>query len=278
MLNIKKLDTLDTISELKTHYFSQATSPLDGMWHFGFVPMSAHFGFYENEDLVGFCCVNGEGYLLQFYLSPIAKISARDLFAHIAQQGSDEIGSVKGAFVSTAETSYLSLSLDNSASFVVNSLMYQRDLNVALPCAATAVETLDMVLATEDKCDEYVAFAVATIGAPEQWLSGYFGNLIQRQELWGHWKDGQLVATGECRRFDEHQMGYADLGMIVAESERGKGMATRVLCHLVKHAEHQGLSAMCSTESGNVGAQKAISRAGLSSSNRIVQFEFIASH
>ncbi|MEZ9417968.1 GNAT family N-acetyltransferase, partial [Vibrio sp. 10N.286.49.E1] len=34
------------------------------------------------------------------------------------------------------------------------------------------------------------------------------------------------------------------------------------------------LEAMCSTESSNIGAQKAITRAGLSSKHRILQFDF----
>ncbi|MCZ8489014.1 hypothetical protein O9992_23320 [Vibrio lentus] len=28
-----------------------------------------HFGFYENGKLVGYCVLNGEGYLLQFFLA-----------------------------------------------------------------------------------------------------------------------------------------------------------------------------------------------------------------
>ncbi|WP_415225355.1 hypothetical protein [Psychromonas sp.] len=42
--------------------------------------MSEHFSFYENSCLVGYCCINGEGYILQFYLSPVAKTKAAELF------------------------------------------------------------------------------------------------------------------------------------------------------------------------------------------------------
>lgn len=50
MLDIKKITTLNDLSELKTTYFSESTAPLDGMWHFGFVPMSDHFGFYVERQ------------------------------------------------------------------------------------------------------------------------------------------------------------------------------------------------------------------------------------
>lgn len=69
MLDIKKISSLSDLSELKSAYFTQSTTPLDGMWHFGFVSMSDHLGFYENNKLVGYCVLNGESYLLQLFLA-----------------------------------------------------------------------------------------------------------------------------------------------------------------------------------------------------------------
>ncbi|CAM2969444.1 GNAT family N-acetyltransferase [Vibrio rarus] len=270
MLEIKPIENLVEISTLKQAYFAQSRSPLDGMWHFGFVPMSTHFGFYEQENLVGYCCVNGEGYLLQFYLSGDAKTDAKELFTLIAEQNSSVIGAVNGAFVSTAEPIYLSLSLDNSSAVTVNALMYKQ----AKTRKNGYKKELELKLAEPAQLDQFVEFAATAIGAPEQWLSGYFCNLIGRKELFGYWDEGELLATGECRLFDEYQTEYADLGMIVAQSQRGKGIATQVLNWLVNSANQRGLTPICSTENSNIGAQKAIKRAGLSSSNRIVQVEF----
>ncbi|WED29703.1 GNAT family N-acetyltransferase [Vibrio sp. DW001] len=270
MLEIKKIGSIDEIRELRAAYFEQTKAPLDGMWHFGFAPMSNHFGFYEDKALVGYCCVNEDGYLLQFYLSPVAKVQATELFTLIAQQNSVDIGEVVGAFVSTAETDYLSLCLDNSSSFTVNALMYCQNTTSKVD----QTKWLEMKMANQEQLKSFVEFAIEAIGAPEQWLSGYYDNLIKRQELWGYWIDEKLVASGECRLFDEYQVDFADMGMIVAKSERGKGIATRVLRFLKNRAAEQGLKVMCSTECGNTGAQKAIMRAGLTSSNRIVQFEF----
>ena len=119
---------------------------------------------------------------------------------------------------------------------------------------------------------QVVDFAVASIGAPEEWLSGYFANLIDRRELFGVWENGQLVATGKSRGYDEYQTEYADVGVIVAESERGRRMATQVLRQLVAMNEASGLKSICSTEKTNVAAQKAIGRAGFLANNRIIQF------
>ncbi|CAH6897122.1 GNAT family N-acetyltransferase [Vibrio chagasii] len=274
MLDIKKITTLSDLSELKTAYFSESTAPLDGMWHFGFVPMSDHFGFYESGKLVGYCVLNSEGYLLQFYLVPEANVNIADLFTMIIESNSSVIGEVQGAFVSTAEPQYLSLCLDNSASFKVNAMMYRQHSQASCDFSSNRIEKLDMNIATQEQLDNFVEFAVSAIGAPKERLSGYYSNLITRQELWGYWENGDILAAGECRKFDEYQTQYADLGMIVAEQERGRGLATRVLNFLTQHTTSQGLEVICSTESSNIGAQKAIERAGLSSKHRILQFDF----
>ncbi|MCL1048288.1 GNAT family N-acetyltransferase [Shewanella abyssi] len=271
MLEIKKVESLVSISELKGQFFALATAPLDGMWHFGFVPMSDHFGFYEDQALVGYCCINADRYMLQYYLSPLAKTRSRELFTLIAQQNSAVIGTVKGAFVSTTEPEYLSLCLDNSTKFVVNSLMYQ----LSTASITNSDVEINMALATPEMLVPLVAFAVESIGAPEQWLTGYYSNLIQRQELWVSLKGEHIIATGECRKFDDYQTDFVDLGMIVAKNERGQGIATKVLGYLINVATRQGLKPICSTESDNVGAQKAMVRAGLVSNNRLIQIEFI---
>jgi len=270
MIKIKKIESLSELSVLKEAYFDSAIAPLDGMWHFGFVPMAKHFCFYVEQNLVGFCCVNDESYLLQFYIEPNYHKFSQELFTLIAQQNSSIIGEVKGAFVSTSEPNYLALSLDNSVSFKVNALMYQHNSILTKNTA----EIIEMQLAYDEQLSEFVSFSVTNISAPEQWLTQYYGNLIARKELFGYWHKGQLLAAGECRLFDQHQTEYADLGVIVAQAVRGQGIAKRVLHYLTKHADNLKLKAICSTESSNIAAQKAITHAGFTSTHRIVQFEF----
>jgi predicted acetyltransferase len=270
MIDIKKIDSIEILTELKQRYLEQAVAPLDGMWLLGFVPMAQHFGFYSDNQLVGFCCMNSDGYLLQFYLSPEYNTQASNLFTLIAEQNSAIVGHVKGAFVSTAEPTYLSLCFDNYASFNVNALMYQMKVQTS-PLAQTP---LSMVKATKSQLSQFVEFAKTSIGAPEEWVTGYYTNLISRGELFGYWENGQLFASAECRRFDDFQRGYADLGMIVLPAERGKGLATRVMSFLISHARQTNLIPICSTEKANIGAQKAISKSGLVAEHRIIQFEY----
>ena len=271
MIQIEKIDSIEQLSELKQQYMDQTTSPLDGMWMAGFVPMASHFGFYENEKIVGFFCINDDGYVLQFHVVPEKQNQTSLLFDMILTQKETPIDEIKGAFVSTAEPQYLSLCLDSFLQFKVHALMYQKGegKNQDLPQETK----IQMTVVESEQLAEAVEFAKAAIGAPEEWLTGYFSNLINRQELFGFWQNGRLAATGECRGFDQYQTGYADLGFIVGQLHRGKGLGTKVFKYLITLAEIKGLKPICSTEKGNIGAQKAISRAELFAGNRIIQFD-----
>lgn len=269
MIEIRTLEKIDALNTLKAGYFNQSTAPLDGMWHFGFAPMAQHFGFYEHDKLVGFCCVNADSYLLQFHISEDSTASADELFALIAQNNSRVIGNVSGAFVSTCDPKFLAMSLDHNATTTVNTLLYCGTQQNTVQDASITLE-----LANQDKLEHFVEFAVNAIGAPKEWLTGYFGSLIAKQELFGYWKDGHLVASGECRKFADYQTDYADLGMIVSPDYRGQGIATEVLRSLIGLAKSQQLIPMCSTEKTNIGAQKAILKAGLVTNHRLLKVEF----
>lgn len=273
MMQVKQVDSIEELDDLKDLYVQLSTAPLDGMWLCGFVPMATHFGFYDQNVLAGFCCINDDGYLLQFLVSPRYQDQSSALFESIARKSDSPAGTVKGAFVSTAEPHYLSLCFDHFPTFEVNALMYQLDASDGSRSAGSRELALPMTAVTVAQLPEAIEFAVAAVGAPEEWLSGYYANLIERGELFGLWEGGRLIATGESRGYDKYQTDCADVGLIVAESERGKGLGTLILKDLVTMNEQKGLKPICSTEKGNLGAQKAISRAGFFASNRIIRFD-----
>lgn len=267
MLEVVEVQSIDQLGALKQQYMDRTTAPLDGMWLCGFVPMAKHFAFNENGTIVGFCCINDEGYILQFHLSPRTQQNESELFDAILHSENLPTPKVKGAFASTAEPAYLSLCLDTFSTHTVNALMYQL-VQSSVPGSERGTTVVE-----QQRLPELVEFAAANVGAPEEWLNGYYTDLISRQELFILEKDGRIVAAGESRGYDEYQTDYADLGVIVAESMRRKGLATSVLKELVTITRAKGLIPICSTEKTNVGAQKAIERAGFRADNRIVQFD-----
>ncbi len=268
-MQVTKIESTDGLTELKKQYMQRTTAPLDGMWLCGFVPLASHFGFLEDDELVGSFCVNDEGYMRQFFMHQKYQSQASQLFESILNRDASPTSKIRGAFASTAEPDYLSLCLDQFAKFEVNALMFQRE---GAPQEEQRENAPALANVESSQLPEAIDFAVASIGAPAEWLNGYYTNLINRRELFGVWENGRLVATGESRGYDEYQTEYADLGVIVAESERGRGLATQVLKQLDAMNKANGLKSICSTEKSNGAAQKAIGRAGFFASNRIVQF------
>jgi len=271
MIEVKVVDQIADLRALKQEYIDQTSSPLDGMWLTGFIPLSTHYGFYEEGQLIGYCCVDGKGYLLQFYVIPNKQNQASLLFDSIVAKQHSSVTKVIGAFSSTAEPNYFSLCLDSFADFTVNAFMYQLDST-----KKSRIEydpAIQLTLATPEQLNDFVEFTKANMGSQEEWLRAYNTRLISRQELFGVWQKGQLIALGELRAYDDFQREYADLGVIVENRIRGKGLGTMVLGLLIAKSKAKGLIPICSAEKANIGSQKAISKAGFVSSHRIVQFK-----
>ncbi len=271
MIVIKKIKPSIQIDDLKQQYLQETTAALDGMWLRGFLAQANFFGFYEGEKLVGYCCINDDGYLLQLYLCKEYKHLAESLFEELLAHDYPLLPMINGAFVSTAEPWYLSLCLDLLPRFKVHSLMYQFDRSLS----QNEINTVDLELTVfcRHQLSEVVDFAGLNVGAPKGWLIGYYSKLIHRGELLGLWRNGRLVAAGESRSDDKVQPGYGDIGLIVDTELRGQGVGTQIMIELVRITQARGLQPICSTEKENIGAQKAITRAGFCAGHRIIQFD-----
>lgn len=248
----------------RTAYLATTTAPLDGMWENAFFPAADHWEISDNNQSIGFCSVNADGKMLGFDVRP-------SVLQRVAFVESINRLSVSGAFASTAEPAYLALCADYQTSMSVNALMYaenSEEMNIPQVPVGMSVRA-----AKPDDLETAVLFGVAAIQADKDWLERYFDERIQKNELFGLWKGHKLIATGECR-ISPNQRKIADVGMIVGKAHRKKGLATLMLQFLRTFGEQNELKLICSTESTNIAAQKAIERAGFVSEHRILNFVF----
>jgi GNAT superfamily N-acetyltransferase len=256
--------TAEELSSLKQDYLGGLIAPIDGMWA-SFVSMADHYAIMCGEDVVGYTAINEEQIMLRFYVKKGHDQAA--VFAQII----DEL-SVKGAVVATQEIAYLSLCMDNQKSISVNALLYRCNPDTEIEVVKFP-DGLDFRGITTEELQTAIDFAVAAIGAPEDWLRGYYSERIADEELFGLWRGEILIATGECRPSAD-QKPYADLGMVVSADCRGQGLATAILREMLNDCRDRALSPICSTESTNVAARKAITNAGFKSQTRILEVGF----
>jgi len=245
-------------------YLKTLAAPLDGMWEDAFFANGEHWGIQVEGKRVGICGANGEQALLGFQI--FDRRPREGIFRACLQ----ELG-FKKACVSTAEPAYLSLCLGLHASIEINALMYEDDGLEAEPgLFPPGAKYLPISMRDFDAA---VSFGLDAIGAERDWLEGYYAERIEKQELFGLWRDKVLIGAGELR-ISPSQSGVADVGMVVAPEARKQGIATQILRQLRHDGRKRGLRVVCSTEAENLAAQTAIERAGFYSEHKILQITF----
>ena len=251
------------LSDLKKEYYNGLTSPLDGMWEV-FTTMADHYSISVNDEHVGYCVINDEKKMLQFYV--VSSVDPMTVFLQILKDYS-----LSTAMVHSFETPFFNLCLDHQTAVSVNALQYHVAENTKLSPAQLG--SAQFTLMTHTQLEAAVDFAHDALGADRGWLHGYYKERIQRNELYGLWLENKLIGAGECR-ISSTQTSVADVGMVVAKSHRTQGIGTEILKGLIQLCKERDLMAICSTEVGNIGAQKAITKSGFIAVQRIVEITF----
>ena len=268
-LSFSPCSDISTIQNLKDQYLQSLVAPMDGMWDTGIINQAPHWEIYVEGEQAGYFAANKEDTLLQFYLKPAYTKKDSALFAEtISKNG------LRKAIVSTNDPAYLSLCLDLQQELSVHTFLYERFTMIA-PDQSNS-NSLTFRLIQDSELSRTIAFQQDCIGGDHDltgWLKGYSSNLIQRDELFVLCQDNEWIGLGECRKSDT-QDGIADVGMMVSKTYRKQGWATYILMRLNAESADRGLHAICSTTVDNIGAQKAIVRAGFRSRHRILEISF----
>ena len=253
----------DQMAQDKQDYLDGLVAPLDGMWH-SFIEAGQHYKIKENETAVGYCVVNEAAKLLQLVCK---NENPEELFKLLVEQLK-----LNGAVVATCEFETLSLCLDIHSSLRVNSWMYHL-ADVVAPHANRLFAGDHFRLLQSEDLQQAVDFCMTAIDCERTWLESYYAGLIQREELFAGFQNGDLIAAGECRP-SITQKPYADLGVVVHPEFRSQGIATEILTRLIAICHEKQLTPICSTTPENFGARRAIEKAGFVSQHRVLEIDF----
>ncbi len=266
MIEIQEQPSVDDLADLRRAYLASQTAPFDGMWE-AFATLSRHWEIRSGGERAGYFCVNDEGQLLQFYVVAPFENVAPELFAAVVDRNE-----VAGAMVSTADPLFLGLGLDLQQKVRVHTYLYRDHHRGEVAFAEGAETSIDVVEAGE--LETIAELQRASLDQdPGDWLVGYLENLIARRELYALRLGEEILATGEAR-VSESQPPFADLGVITLRRHRGQGVAAYVLWRLKQLCYDRQLVPICSTTAENVGARRAIAKAGFVSRHRILEIAF----
>jgi GNAT superfamily N-acetyltransferase len=270
MIEIVEVAAAADVDDLRRDYLASLRAPQDGMWE-AFAAAGRQLEIRAAGKRAGYLALDGTGHILQFHLAAPFERDAGSVFAAVTARDD-----VHGAMVSTADPLLLGLCLDRQRSVRVHTYLY-RDHRPAEPAPALANGAAAVLEVVEPgELEAIAALQRASLDQdPGDWLVGYLEGLIERRELHALRLDGETLGTGEAR-VSSSQPPYVDLGVITMRPHRRRGVTSHILGRLRQRCHDHGLEPICSTTVENVGARRAIERAGFLSRHRLLEIAFRA--
>ncbi|NOQ27250.1 MAG: GNAT family N-acetyltransferase [Bacteroidales bacterium] len=256
-----KSNNTDTINSLRSKLYQKLTAPIDAMWEILYIGSSQHYLIENNNNTLGYCCIDEEGCLTQIFLE--------EDYCSIMDKVIEELIKtelIKSASLSSNEPIAFSACLFHSKSIKTNTFCFEHTNR-----AVEVNSDLNVELVTTKEIPAVKAFLKEQVGMDDTF--GYTENLVSRKEIFMLKESGVLIATSECRMSDS-QAEIADLGIIVNRDHQGKGIATQVMQMQVNRVIKAGRKPICSTTLDNIASRKAIEKSGFYCSNIIFDMDF----
>jgi len=262
-INFNKSEVTKEIINYRKELYTSFVTPLDGMWEALYIANATSYLIENKGCEIGYCCIDVDRSLNQIFLKDSHRYLMNTVVAELINTSM-----IISAHLSSIEPISFNTCLLFSKSIQTNTINYTfssvQEKNVS-------AGILSLNKATIHEGDKIRAFFKKEIGFDDSF--GYTVNLIQRGEIYIVEEEGGIIATGECRLSDS-QPAYADVGMVVKNTNRKKGLGTKVLFELVNIALKNKREPICSTTVDNLASQKAIERAGFYNSHTVFKMNF----
>lgn len=262
-ISFSKSELTKEIINYRKQLYTSSVAPLDGMWEALYIANATNYLIKSKGDEIGYCCIDEDKSLNQIYLKSTHRYLMNAIISELINNNM-----IVSAHLSSIEPTSFNASLMLAKSTQVNTINYTFSSEQE---KVVSTDVLSLNKASLHDTDRIKSFFKSVIGFEDSF--GYTENLIQRGEIYIVEEEGVIVATGECRLSDS-QPTYADVGMVVKNTNRKKGLGTKVLSELVKIALENKRKPICSTTVDNIASQKAIERAGFYNSHTIFKMDF----
>ena len=255
----------DVIQQMRDDYLRTLVAPMDGMWESTAITHAAFWEIQDRGQHAGYFCIDSNNYLLRFHLLENYQARAQEIFHWVISTYG-----IQHAITSTIESLYFSLCIDIQKSIALHSYLFRDNKRIELSFSLS-----DSIFrkAEERELDDIVHFYRANTEGSGEWIEGFVHKRLNCEELFVLHNRQILVAAGECIP-SQKQIPYADLGIVVAQSYRGRGLGSSMLTQLKKHCYETGWKPICSCAANNQSSKKAIEKAGFISDQRMVKITF----
>jgi len=262
-ISFSKSELTEAIINYRKQLYVSFVAPLDGMWEALHIANSVSYLIKSKGDEIGYCCIDKDKSLNQLFLIDSHRYLMNTVVTELIKERM-----IISAHLSSIEPTLFNTCLLFAKSTQVDTINYTFSLEQE---KRVSTDLLNLNKAKIFDADRIKTFFKNEIGFDDSF--GYTENLIQRGEIYIVEEEDIIIATGECR-LSESQPTYADVGMVVKNKNRKKGLGTKVLFELVNIALENKVKPICSTTVDNIASQKAIERVGFYNSHCIFKMNF----
>ncbi len=267
MIQIREKSEAENWEPIRNSFYKSLTSPFDGMWDELAHDHSQLWGFYDNDQIVGYCCKDIKGNLINFFVQDNYSAYKTDLFKRVLY-----LLEIRQAIVSTNNPGFLVVSLDKSKKMSVHAFLFESDKEMNLP-KPRKIENLGLEPAKMSDIEDLIKFCTNNTDADVDGFENYLNRLVDRQEIHLIKKDNKIIASCEIRE-STSQPNLVDLGVIVENNYRKNGIGSWLIYRAKAMSIAQGKVPICSCEHENIASKKMIENAGFISTNMILKIAF----
>jgi GNAT superfamily N-acetyltransferase len=262
MIKLIPVKSLDEIQDQRDNYlkslpYSQGLNTEENVW------TCSYYKIEINSTYAGYICVDSQKTLWEFYLIDSAQIYSQEVFKFLI-----EMNYIEAAESKSFDSLLMSLCFDYYIRASCNAYLFRDHTDIEYsPCG---FENIKVRLATNEDLKD-----LAEINRFAEDVD-FFYNLeeeIKKEEIFIFNQDREFLGAGTCKRICR-SLNYYDIGMIVAEKHRKKGLGTYIIVKLKEHCYNANKIPVCDCYYFNYPSKKTLEKAGFISKHRMVRFEF----
>ncbi len=262
MIHIAQVKTLDDIRELRELYgkelaYVQDLNAEENVWE------CSYYQILMDSVRIGYCCIDKEKTLWEFYLNKSARLHSQEVFRLLIDQGL-----MAAAECKSYDHLLMSLCLDHHKKADCTAYLFRDAVKVELPklpytditFRMAAIEDYE-VLSKHDRIAEGVTF---------------FHDLkedINNNEVFVFYAGQEFIGSGTVKKIWPG-LGHRDIGMVVPEQHRHKGIGTYIIIRLIEYCHSNDLIPVCGCWYFNYASKKSLERAGFLAEHRMIRFYF----
>ena len=220
---------------------------------------SEYFIIKVDSAMAGYICVGADKTLYEFYLMKSALLLSQEIFKYLI-----DMKYITSAYCKSFDHLLLSLCFDFYKQAVCSAYMFRDDIGMK----DSSRKNMDIFVRLAGKDD---------IGSIIEMSGDFFCGLeenISREEVFVFYADDVLLGAGSCKKVWDG-MNFYDIGMVVAEGHRNKGIGTFIISNLKEYCYNNGRIPVCGCSYKNHASKKTLEKAGFAARHRIIKFEFI---